>query len=345
DKPRLRKIVDELVERGIPKRIAFQGFCRSNIVHEEDILLFKKLNYRFVRFGAETGSERLLRRIKGEGISVADHQRVIDLCAKHGLRCAASFMFGIPGETRKDLKLTIDFLRRNKGKCQIRGFYLFNPMPGTALWEEMTRDGLVTEDLPFERLQLDLLKPNFSWDGLLYFNGKNVPLKRFRKIIERIRKEFVDPYPPGEEADWLSGSGEHRFRGSELYVLSEAYRQGEHIVYSDALREKMGVGSPIAAFGPYCNLRRGEYELELEMDLPPSEPSPARPDIVISLAAGKDGRRIRRYLLSELERDDNRYRTRFVLETDEKLFQVIVTPQPGCAVTLCSLALRKIEGS
>lgn len=191
DRQRFKTIVNQLVELGIPKQVSFRGFCRSNIIDEETILLLKKLNYRFVRFGAETGSEELLKRIKGQAISVADHQRVVDLCHKHGLRCGASFMFGLPGETVEDLQKTIDFLRKNKKYFEIIGFYLFNPIPGTVLWEELERKGVVSEEFEFERLQLDLLNPDFSWDDILYFNSENIPLNEFRTIVTEIRKEFI----------------------------------------------------------------------------------------------------------------------------------------------------------
>lgn len=197
DKKRFREIVEELAERGIPERVTFRGFCRSNLVHEEDILLFKKLNYRFIRFGAETGSQRLLQRIKGANITIDDHQRVIDLAFKHGIECGASFMFGVPGETENDLRLTMKFLRKNKDKCRIMGFYLFNPIPGTPIWSELLADGTITEELDLARLQLDFLKPSFSWDNLLYFNENNVPIKKFRKIVEGIRRKFIDAPPTG----------------------------------------------------------------------------------------------------------------------------------------------------
>lgn len=190
-KKRFREIVEKLNSKGITDRVSFSGFCRSNIVHEEEILLFKKLNYRFVRFGAETGSEDLLHRIKGDGISVADHQRVIDLCHKHRLSCGASFMFGVPGETREDIFQTVEFLRMNRGKLLISGFYLCNPIPGTPMWNDLLDKGRISENIEFERLQLDFLKPNFSWDNLLYFNEDNIPLEEFRGIIEGIKYEFM----------------------------------------------------------------------------------------------------------------------------------------------------------
>lgn len=191
NKIRFREIVAKLVKRGIPQKVTFRGFCRSNLIDEETVLLLKELNYSIVRFGAETGSERLLKMIKGEGISITDHQRVIDLCFQHGLRCGASFMFGVPGETFDDIELTKNFLRHNRGKFEISGFYFFNPMPGTALWDELLIKGKIPDDLDFELFHLDFLNPLFSWDDILYFNEENIPLDQFRAIIESIKSEFL----------------------------------------------------------------------------------------------------------------------------------------------------------
>lgn len=192
NKKRFREIVEKLVALKIPEKTDFMGFCRSNVIYEEDIKLLKQLNYKCVRFGAETGSEVLLKRLKGDNISIADHQRVIDLCQKYKMPCRASFMFGVPGETMEDLEATITFLRKNKGKLEIGGFYLFNPIPGTEIWEEMKDNGMIPDKFKLENLtQLDFNKDFFSWDDILYFNEENVSLEEFRELIHKIKAEFI----------------------------------------------------------------------------------------------------------------------------------------------------------
>jgi radical SAM superfamily enzyme YgiQ (UPF0313 family) len=192
DKPRFKAIAELLVARGLPERVSLRGFCRSNIVGEEEIRILKRLNYRMLRFGAETGSERLLRRLKGPGISVADHERLIALCAAQGMPCGASFMFGTPGETPWDIEQTVGFLRRHKGRCSIMGLYLFNPIPGTALWDELAERGAVGPDLDFAGLRMDLLQPEFDWDRVPYFNEENVPRQHLREVVEGLIREFID---------------------------------------------------------------------------------------------------------------------------------------------------------
>jgi anaerobic magnesium-protoporphyrin IX monomethyl ester cyclase len=190
NKPRFRAIVDGLTESGVPKNVSFRGFCRSNIIHEEDILLMLKMNYRVVRFGAETGSSEHLRRLKGPGISIEDHQRVIDLCAKHGMRCTASFMFGAPGETMEDIEQTVSFLIKNRGKFGVAGFYLFNPIPGTALWDNLEARQLISSDFDLSSLSLDMKSKDFNWTDPPYFNGDNVPWPAFRAAMLAIGKRF-----------------------------------------------------------------------------------------------------------------------------------------------------------
>jgi radical SAM superfamily enzyme YgiQ (UPF0313 family) len=190
DKKRFKAIAEGLMQRNIPQRVTLRGFCRSSIVDEQTILLLKKINYRVLRFGGETGSDELLKAIKGRDISVSDHQRVIDLSYKHGMECGASFMFGVPGETREDIQKTIHFLERNKTKLKIMGFYLFNPIPGTILWQQLVESGLLPSDFKFESLQLDLSRKEFDWENVLYFNNDLIPLNEFRSLIDEIKGKY-----------------------------------------------------------------------------------------------------------------------------------------------------------
>ncbi len=191
NKERFRQIANKLIELKIPEKVTFRGFCRSNMVDDADIVLLKRLNYRFIRFGAETGSDRLLSKLKGKGITIGHHQRLIDMCAKHSIPCAGSFMFGSPDETEEDIEETMGFLRKNREKLFINGFYLFNPIPGTELWRRLEADGVVDANVRFDKFQLDMNRSSFNWDDLYYWNEKNVPLVRFKEYMMQIRSEFM----------------------------------------------------------------------------------------------------------------------------------------------------------
>lgn len=191
NKKRFKEIVDKILEYKIHQKVEFTGFCRSNIIKEDDIKLLIKMNFKVIRFGAETGSDNLLKKIKGNSISISDHQRVIDLCEKYNIPCTASFMFGIPGETKDDLQETKKFLRKNKNKLKISGFYYCNPIPGTEIWDNLIKNKQITSDFDFASLPLDFLSNSFNWDNIVYFNKENVELDYFKKYILSIRIEFM----------------------------------------------------------------------------------------------------------------------------------------------------------
>ena len=138
---------------------------------------------RHVRFGAESGSDRVLAKIKTGSIRVADNQRAIDLLDKHGLGPRAAFMVGIPGETEEDLLKTIGFIKRNEGKMAVSGFYLMTPFPGTPVWDQALERGLVSEDMDWSRLNLAFDSPDFRWDDFLYLNEDSLPRDRFLAVL------------------------------------------------------------------------------------------------------------------------------------------------------------------
>jgi radical SAM superfamily enzyme YgiQ (UPF0313 family) len=89
----------------------------------------KRMGFCSVRFGAESGSDRMLQ-ILGKGETVADHQQAIDLACKVGLPISASFMHDLPEETPEDIKATNDFIHRNKGRLSVEGWYKYQVFPG-----------------------------------------------------------------------------------------------------------------------------------------------------------------------------------------------------------------------
>jgi len=116
------------------KKLTLRGFIRSNTATKKLFVRMKKMGFSRIRFGAETASPRLLKLVN-KGATVEDHQRAVDLAAEVGLPITASFMYGLPGETKEDLALTAKFLSKNKGKLRREGWYKFRAFPGCKLWD------------------------------------------------------------------------------------------------------------------------------------------------------------------------------------------------------------------
>ena len=91
------------------------------------------MGFRSVRFGAESGSNRMLEIINKQE-TVEDHQRCVDICNEVGLNVSCSLMQYMPGETPEDRNLTAKFRIKNHRNLCISGNYRFQPFPGTHFY-------------------------------------------------------------------------------------------------------------------------------------------------------------------------------------------------------------------
>lgn len=178
DKKRLMKIIALVEANGINKRVNFSFSVRANFVDEEICLALKRLNVVGVAFGAESASDRILK-LMNKGATVRQNQKAIDLLHAHGIPVMCSFIVGWPTETEEEVCKTFDFILQNiaAGKLPTsNAVNILMPIPGTALWDEAVRDGLI---------QLD----HFDWKRLSIFASyKDSKLKSFDEWVEHRRK-------------------------------------------------------------------------------------------------------------------------------------------------------------
>jgi len=95
-------------------------------------------------FGAESGSEKILKLIKKD-ISTEDIIEGARAVAEKGIRPNLSFMSGFPGETLTDFENTIDIilkLWKVHPLVTVNGIFPFNAYPGTDLYQKALELGL-----------------------------------------------------------------------------------------------------------------------------------------------------------------------------------------------------------
>ncbi|MBA3066768.1 B12-binding domain-containing radical SAM protein [bacterium] len=88
--------------------------------------------------GAESGSQRILNELKKD-ITTEDIIRSARMLSNVNIGVTYSFMMGIPGETKKDIRLTLDLiqqLKKLKKDIAFIGPQIFRPYPGGELYEE-----------------------------------------------------------------------------------------------------------------------------------------------------------------------------------------------------------------
>jgi radical SAM superfamily enzyme YgiQ (UPF0313 family) len=112
---------------------SFPSEVRPEMVTDDAIALIKRLaGNRNITIGAQSGSPRLLEKVR-PGHTVDDVQRACEIVLRHGLVPNVDVIFGLPGETEADRKLTERLIEElsDRGAC-IRS-HAFIPLPGTPL--------------------------------------------------------------------------------------------------------------------------------------------------------------------------------------------------------------------
>jgi anaerobic magnesium-protoporphyrin IX monomethyl ester cyclase len=124
----------------------------------------QRANFKEVRMGLESGSEKVRREILNRNYA---NDKIIDAvktAKSYGIKVGLYVMVGLPGETRADFQQTIDVLR----KCQPDRILIsiFYPYPGTELASLCEKKNLmnlrVNKDNVRERVQPILNSPGFT---------------------------------------------------------------------------------------------------------------------------------------------------------------------------------------
>lgn len=127
---RILEICRLINERDIKVRWIPQ--CRVDSMNEEVLRAMKKAGCHYVRFGVESGSQKMLNVMK-KGTTLTRIEDTFKLCRKIGIKTQAFFLFGIPGENQATVRETIEFAK--KLKPDSAQFAIVIPHPGTELYQ------------------------------------------------------------------------------------------------------------------------------------------------------------------------------------------------------------------
>ncbi len=181
NRERVKKIAGLMEKEGLIRRAAFHVYARANLINDEICATLKKMNAQVVEFGLESGSEKVLKYLKTGNVTVEDNRNALALCKKYGFKTAGSFISGAPSETEEDLMCT-ERLILDKN-LDIAHFYQLIPLPGTAIWEEAKRRGLISEDSGTDYGKL--LMRAFNPDMIM----SEIPPERYEQLFRRLYAE------------------------------------------------------------------------------------------------------------------------------------------------------------
>jgi radical SAM superfamily enzyme YgiQ (UPF0313 family) len=100
---------------------------------DQEIATLKKAGAYTLKFGAESGSQRILNLMQ-KGITVEQTLEANRRCKAHGIIPAFSLIIGYPTETFDDIHATIDLafrLKKENPLAQLETMAVYTPLPGT----------------------------------------------------------------------------------------------------------------------------------------------------------------------------------------------------------------------
>ncbi len=222
------------------KRIAVPFVCNAHVkVFDHAIARsLKRARCRIVKFGLESGSERIRREVLNRPMTNRAVMNAFRIAHDHQLHTSAFVMVGLPDETTEDVFATIDLLAAIRpGRFR---WSVFFPYPGTVAYEMAEQKGLIdfqkmrsltnfTEEscLDFgeaHNLLIDKLARAFPW----FVNARSNPSSstRYRGLVGEI--ESMD------RAAWEKVKDTIRSRDREISsTLAKAGKEHYAIKYND----------------------------------------------------------------------------------------------------------------
>ncbi|MEM3071865.1 MAG: radical SAM protein [Candidatus Bathyarchaeia archaeon] len=111
-------------------------------------------------FGVESGDQGILNAM-GKGITTEQVRRAFKWAKEAGIKTIASVILFYPGENAHTIEKTVSFLKELDP--DLAQFCIATPFPGTELYEEMVRNGLIQEIEEWSKF--DVLNPVFALNG------------------------------------------------------------------------------------------------------------------------------------------------------------------------------------
>jgi anaerobic magnesium-protoporphyrin IX monomethyl ester cyclase len=138
----LYAICDEITRRGL--KFDWHAFSRVDTVDPEMIRRMKEAGCSHILYGVESGNQHILDRVKKK-INLQKAREAVAIARDAGISVQASFILGLPGETRETMMRTVEFAQQ---LGTFYGLHVLAPFPGTEVREKAEEYGIeiLTDD-------------------------------------------------------------------------------------------------------------------------------------------------------------------------------------------------------
>ena len=187
----LRAMCEEILRRGTQKRVEWYANIRPNQVNEEILRLMWAAGCRYLFYGFESNSQRVLE-LMNKSCRVEFNYKAARLHNELGFPYHASILLGYPGEREEDIQETLSFLREVRPPSIGINWYV--PLPGSPDYDKLRAQGVIDTDDPQEWRRIGEVNQCRVY--------ADVAPERFRQLFkEAERLAYVD-LPRQTKAAW-----------------------------------------------------------------------------------------------------------------------------------------------
>ena len=220
DKKRVKAICKGIAKRGL--HFSWSAFARVDTVDQEMLDMMAQAGCDSVSFGVETGNPQIMKTIK-KGIKLDQVKSAVQMCKQAGMIAHASFIVGLPGETKDTLAQTEEFA---KSLDILFGYHFLAPFPGTTIREKI------------EKYDLQIMTDDWTkYDA-------NDAIVRTEALSQEEMREFVACFDKEIDDDWQRQLRSYKTgKNTELQDLQIEGHARMHLSYqilTNDLIEKYG---------------------------------------------------------------------------------------------------------
>lgn len=166
------RFCDMLIKEGI--KIEWKCDTRVNLIDYELLKKMKEAGCIKISLGIECGNDKMLKYVK-KGITTGQVEKAFNIARKLGIETMAYFMMGFPDETRKDIKDSIELMKKINPSHSC--WSIATPYPGTELYEICEKEGMIKKEIDWGKFHHHSSEMGFS---------KNIPRHELVGIAKKI---------------------------------------------------------------------------------------------------------------------------------------------------------------
>lgn len=133
-------------------KVIWRAFLRADIANDDILNILHEAGCVEIAFGIESGSDTILQNINKNPCNRSINTNAIHVCRRHGIKSKAFLMVGLPGESKKTIGETIDWvLEAEPDQIDVS---LYMPYKGSDITENPSkyRIKLHSENIDFSKM-------------------------------------------------------------------------------------------------------------------------------------------------------------------------------------------------